>query len=225
MKKIYLLLTLVSIANLGYSQNVLFYDNFNNSTYTWKPSSNAYVNSGSSRLYIAWNQEPSNNNGSIICPIELNQNDDFTIETSMTLKEGAIGNGIVWNYKNDNEFYRFLITDRDGQYVVNHYQNGDKESLVSWTTSSTINQKFARNKLEIRKQGSKTSFYINGSLVNSVDNINYDGSRLGIYLGALKDAKLEVDYYKITTSKGTTNYSNSNLSSGSRKDTPPRPSL
>lgn len=64
-----------------------------------------------------------NSNGSVLCPIEFKQNSDFTIVTSMTLKEGVIGNGTVWNYKNKDEFYRFLITDRDGQYVVNQYKN------------------------------------------------------------------------------------------------------
>lgn len=223
MKNSLFTLLMIFLCINGFSQNVLFYDNFNNTGYTWVPSSNTYVYSGNNKLYVAWNEEPSTPNGSVLCPIELNQKNDFTIETSMTLKEGAIGNGIVWNYKSKDEFYRFLITDRDGQYVVNHYKNGDAGSLVSWTTSSSVNQKFARNKLEIKKQGNKTSFYINGVFVNSVDNIDYDGSRVGVYLGAVKDCKMEVDYFKITTS-GNSTYS-IKTSNNSGKDYPARPSL
>ena len=41
----------------------------------------------------------------------------------MRLVKGSTGNGLVWNVESAETNYRFLITDRDGQYAIYKMEN------------------------------------------------------------------------------------------------------
>jgi hypothetical protein len=81
--------------------------------------------------------------------------------------------------------YAFLIrTDGTPSYrIVSHGATIEKD-VVRWTASSSIHKGDSENELEVRDSGKKLSFYINGDLVNSIDDTYDDDHAVaGIYSG------------------------------------------
>jgi hypothetical protein len=94
--------------------------------------------------------------------------------------------------------YAFVIrTDGTPSYrVVSHSATIEKD-IVKWTTSSSINKGDGENELEVKDEGKKLGFYINGDLVTTIDD-SYDDSRgiAGIYAGGaipITFSDLEID--------------------------------
>jgi len=82
--------------------------------------------------------------------------------------------------------YAFLIrTDGTPSYRVVQHTDSKEKDLVKWTTSSAINDGTDDNELEVRDEGKKLSFYINGDFVASIDdNLGDAKSIAGIYAGS-----------------------------------------
>ena len=83
--------------------------------------------------------------------------------------------------------YAFLIrTDGTPSYrIVSHSASIEKD-IVKWTPSSAIEGGDDINLLEVRDEGKKLSFYINGELVNSIDDAyDDDKATAGIYTANL----------------------------------------
>lgn len=81
--------------------------------------------------------------------------------------------------------YAFLIrTDGTPAYrIVSHSATIEKD-LVKWTSSSAIKKGDEENTLEVRDEGKKLSFYINGQFMKSVDDDYGDTNTVaGIYAG------------------------------------------
>ena len=76
----------------------------------------------------------------------------------MRLVKRSTGNGLVWNVESAETNYRFLITDRDGQYTIYKMENTKPVVVKKWGKSEYINKKFSWNELSIEKRGSRTYF-------------------------------------------------------------------
>lgn len=82
------------------------------------------------------------------------------------------------------EDYSFLIrTDASSPaYRVVIHQAGKEMVLVNWTTSSLIRTGTSPNQIEVRTDGKKLTFYINGQYATSVtDDANYGAGLAGLY--------------------------------------------
>ncbi len=201
MKKYNLILGLILLSCMSiYGQNSIFYEDFIDNSNNWYSlNSGQVIEMRYSKLQVFnTDKVESKVNKTILCPVEFNQNSDFTIESSMTLISGATGNGLIWNFKDTKNYCKFLITDRDREYAVYQIINGEAKALVLWSNSSSINKNFKKNILKIEKKGSNTNFYINGTKISSV-SVNYTGSKIGVFLGGVKGAKLEVDYIEVSS--------------------------
>jgi hypothetical protein len=204
------ILTILFILNcmLVFGQREIFYDNFKTNQNKWHSVSTANVAVSENKLIISWNEAPEvqddlteeqpSREGSMLNSFEFDQNKDFTIETSMTLLSGETGNGMVWNYKDSSNYCRFLITDRDGEYLVVQYVDGVDTDIMQWTACPAVNKNFSKNTLKIRKVGEETIFYINDVEVNRL-NLKNTGTKFGFHLGDASGAKLEVDYIKVSS--------------------------
>lgn len=81
--------------------------------------------------------------------------------------------------------YAFLIrTDGKPSYRIVQHTNSAEKDLIKWTPSSAINDGDDENQLEVRDDGKRLSFYINGTLAGTVDDKNGDATGVaGIYAG------------------------------------------
>lgn len=127
------------------------------------------------------------------CGIPANgllSNDAISRVTVKNKNKGAtdLGFGLIVNsspLKALLRDYAFLIrTDGTPSYrIVSHTATIEKD-LVKWTSSSAIKKGDEENKLEVRDEGKKLTFYINGQLMKTIDDAYGDDNTVaGIYAG------------------------------------------
>jgi hypothetical protein len=117
-------------------------------------------------------------------------NDATTKVTVKNLNKGnsKLGFGLVVNaspIKPLFKDYAFLIRtgDKPGYRIVSHLVSQEKD-IVKWTSNSAIQTGDNDNLLEVRDEGSKLSFYVNGTLITSINDENGSDSSIGgIYAG------------------------------------------
>lgn len=199
MKNTILFLLAITLSLSAFAQRNSFYDDFSTNTYKWYSlTSNMDFSIKNDKLHIKDQGATGKVVNGIMVNSDFDQSDDFTIESRMKLISGTTGNGILWNFENSKNFYRFLITDRDGQFAVYKFNGGQSESVISWTTTSAINKNNQTNTLKVEKRNQTTNFYINGTKVGS-DVIPVKGSKVGIFPGE----KLSVDYFSYSSNSGS----------------------
>ncbi len=110
-----------------------------------------------------------------------------TVENSSDAKSKN-GFGLVMNASPVSPLmkdYAFLIrtTDTPAYKIVSHVASKET-TLVDWTKNSEINGGDDENLLEVRDEGAKLSFYINGEFVTSInDEYGAATSIGGVYAG------------------------------------------
>jgi hypothetical protein len=78
--------------------------------------------------------------------------------------------------------YAFVIDSENKKYKILHHSFKTEKVLTNWTSSSAIKSGSADNVLEVRDEGDKMQFYINGVFVKSVDDEDDNtGGIAGIY--------------------------------------------
>ena len=208
MKKLLLLFLIVGAQTLS-SQS--FYDDFSYNNFNWNTVSSTqeyrYVNGKVSIYQVREKQGYSagilvHNNG-------VDQSKDFKITSNMRLANGSTGNGLAWNFQNKRNHYKFLITDRDGQYAIYRISNGTATAIKKWGGASSINKKFAWNELSIEKRGDRTFFYINGVEVhNTYISYNNSPAKVGIFLGeGTVGNRVSVEDFRLEYNGGNSNNS------------------
>jgi hypothetical protein len=123
--------------------------------------------------------------------------------TKVTLRNvddanSTLGYGLIFHSDPNplTQDYAFLIDTKKKRYRVVHHEPQKESSIVNWTNSPLIKEGTQENILEARDKGEKTELYINGQLVNSVDNkYRYKGGVVGLYSGdaakiAFKDMEI-----------------------------------
>ena len=98
---------------------------------------------------------------------------------SPTLGYGLIVNSDVDPLKSD---YAFVIRSDNQTFRVVRHQDNEEEAVTNWTPAAQIRTGTQTNQLEVRSQGDKLTFYINGQVATSVtDKNNTDEGIVGIY--------------------------------------------
>lgn len=78
--------------------------------------------------------------------------------------------------------YAFLIRSDTGRYRVVEHVNRNESNIVDWKSSDAIKRGSATNELEVRCEGDKMHFYVNGEFVRTVtDYSDFDGGVAGLY--------------------------------------------
>lgn len=200
MKKLTLLITLLVCYQFGFSQDGTFFDDFDNNYNRWySVSANQRISFSGGKMHISVQGAPHSVKKGVMLPKTVNQNKDFSFSCKQRLISGVTGNGVIWNWKDENNYCKFLITDRDRQYAVYQYVNGELKTLVSWRNASSINKDYATNTLGVERVGSSTNLYVNGTKINTL-NITYNGHRVGVFFGGSRNTnKMEVDNFSITS--------------------------
>ncbi len=114
-----------------------------------------------------------------LLPVIIDQNRDFEIETSMRFMEGKMDKayGLQWG-KAVNPFrqYDFLLTG-GGHYSIDKYV-GEFHDYVPFTLSDKVNR-YAYNKLTVRKVGDKYYFFLNEKLIHNMPFEPFFGNLIG----------------------------------------------
>jgi hypothetical protein len=84
--------------------------------------------------------------------------------------------GIQQNY------YAFGIVV-DGYYMIGKSVGGSFTKLVDWTTSNTIKTGYNQcNKLKIDFQGSTLKFYVNNTLLETIEDTTFSSGKVGLFV-------------------------------------------
>jgi uncharacterized repeat protein (TIGR01451 family) len=114
-----------------------------------------------------------------LIPVIIDQKRDFQIELLIRLTEGLMdkGYGLQWGKAvNPMRQYDFFLTG-GGHFSIDKY-SGDFKDYVPFTLSDNVNR-YAYNKLTVRKVGDKYYFFLNEKLVHSMPFEPFFGNLLG----------------------------------------------
>lgn len=119
----------------------------------------------------------------------------FTIELSFKKIEGenSEGTGVIFNYKDDDNYSSFLVSS-DGYYRVDNYFLGLSKVVKEWTKSRFVNKSNQENKMKVFKLKDKVYYSINGNIVFSSKLQAGKGNEFGIIAdaGSFEIASLEL---------------------------------
>ncbi len=126
--------------------------------------------------------------------ISINQQIDYQIETKIKIMSDgkAFENCLMWGMNDNKKSYRFGFTN-NGFFTIYKMDSGVVDYL-DYTKSSAI-KKNSYNKLTVRKYGSKMYFFINETLVHTMNSQAFFGNKVGFLVG--KKLSIKMDYLYI----------------------------
>jgi hypothetical protein len=132
-----------------------------------------------------------------LLPVIIDQNRSFEIEASIRFVEGKMdkGYGLQWGKAiNPLKQFDFLLTG-SGHFTIDKY-TGEFRDFVPFTLSDNVNR-YAFNKLTIRKVANTYYFFLNEKLVHSMPFEPFFGNLLGFQVAensTIRVDNLEVAY-------------------------------
>jgi hypothetical protein len=130
-----------------------------------------------------------------LLPVIIDQNRDFEIETSIRFVEGQMdkGYGLQWGKSvNPVRQFDFLLTG-GGHFTIDKYDGGFSD-YIPFTLSDNVNR-YAFNKLTIRKVSDKYYFFLNEKLVHTMPFEPFFGNLVGFQVG--DNSTIMVDHINI----------------------------
>jgi hypothetical protein len=118
-----------------------------------------------------------------LLPVMIDQKRDFEIEVMIRFVEGLMdkGYGLQWGKAiNPLKQFDFLLTGA-GHYTIDKY-TGAFQDYVPFTISDKVNR-YAYNKLTVRKVADMYYFFLNEKLVHSMPFEPFFGNLLGFQVG------------------------------------------
>lgn len=130
-----------------------------------------------------------------LIPVIIDQNRSFEIETSIRFVEGQMdkGYGLQWGKSaNPAKQFDFLLTGA-GHFTIDKY-TGEFKDYVPFTLSPKVNR-YAFNKLTIRKVSEKYYFFLNENLVHTMPFEPFFGNLVGFQVA--ENSTIRVDHIDI----------------------------
>lgn len=176
-------------------RDTVFYDDFNDFVNQWllgveEDSWTETFDKG--KLYFQSHGEQSKED---VIPIILDTHRDFEIETVIQFSKGKMNQAYGLQFGKSQilkKQYDFFIS-ANGQYSIDKYDEGFTD-YVSFTPSEYVNR-YAPNKLTIRKAADTLYYFLNETLVYSMPFQPFFGNLMGFQVGA--NSTILVDYFKV----------------------------
>ena len=150
-----------------------------------------------------------------VAPDDMDLIQNYAVEVDANRQAGStVRYGLIFNWKDWNNFYTFFITPDTQQYAIWRY---DRDANPAWSfvtgdRVSTINSTGEANRLKVERIGTKIRFYIDGSLIESIP-IFTGNYRLGVYVsnanGAAVPAAARFDNFRVSQLGQITNQNRS----------------
>ncbi len=191
-------ITLLFITPFTFSQRYIFYEDFSNNDNDWTvESGDDYVIKLDNGKYTidnftdgalkVWNH------------IDLSDYTKYTISIRLKLRRGTpkTAYGVFWSSDmgGDDQAFNILIIQGDGQCGVLSRYNDDIYFNTGMLDVKQANGLGQYNIIEIVRNKSKYTFYINGKKIASAENLPVFDDNLGFYIGG--KSCVDVDYVKI----------------------------
>lgn len=142
-------------------------------------------------------QSLTNKSKEDLLPVIIDQKRDFQIEATIKFVEGKmeLGYGLQWGKAvNPARQFDFLLTGA-GHYSIDKY-DGTFSDYIPFTLSESVNR-YASNKITIRKVGDKYYFFLNEKNIHTMPFEPFFGNMIGFQVGDLSTIavdNLEVIY-------------------------------
>lgn len=176
-------------------------DNFEYNNYNWNLTDNnektTTIRNGEYKYYAKVDKIQY-----LTIPVYLDYSRDFIIETRVAYKRGVAGYGLVLGRENDKNTWRFIVTDRDGQYFIRKVVRGVKTVVQPWKGSDAIHQNHEMNTYSVIKRGGSLYFYANGTLLKTTDYVPFSGNQFGFFCAGMSTIRAE--YFKVAYLDGQT---------------------
>lgn len=193
------LFTFLLFSLFGYSQTVLFQDEFEDN------KSNLIFNGDSFEAKIEKGKLVLENNHATNSKwryISITQNTDlvdFDIETEIAMTKTPTEYatyGLVWGMYSDNSDYRVVQLSANKQSQIYHYYAKEFHYNKKWSASKNVEGKGRKNKIRVEKRANVFKVYLNGNLEFQTGDNAYYGSSFGFIVDS--GVHIEVENLKIT---------------------------
>ena len=130
---------------------------------------------------------------------------DFDLSVEATMLEGdrRSSYGLLFRMQDTEQFYRFEIT-ADGLFIVER-RNSDSSwtrLINDWTSSPAINQGLAAtNQLRVIAVGPTLSFYVNGNLLQTVQDSQFRSGAIALDAGTFGQGGLRVAFDNVVVQR------------------------
>lgn len=126
------------------------------------------------------------------------QFDDFVLEVDARQLAGSPENslGVLFRMVSPEEFYRFEIRG-DGRYMIERRQASGEWTrfLRDWTPSEAINKELeGANHIRVVANGSQLAFYVNGELLEELNDSAYPAGSIALDAGTFGDGRTTVAF-------------------------------
>lgn len=120
---------------------------------------------------------------------------DFELTVTTRQISGPDDNyyGVMFRLQDANNFYLFNISG-DGYYQVLKRKNGEFSSVKRWTPSKAINQGNATNTLRLICLGPQFALFVNGRLVDEVEDPDLASGAIALAVGSNQEGSLSVAF-------------------------------
>jgi len=162
------------------AKDLLYSDDFSNPRSGWSRYSTQDVNytydKGKYHINIL------RDNKYFVATHEKQNFNDFVMEVKAAKDDGTDRSryGIVFRYLDQNNFYRFCISN-NGNYRIDGEKGGSWFTVIDWTKSSFIHQDNASNLLQMKADGGKFAFYINGVKLAETFDRTFNSGLIGLF--------------------------------------------
>ena len=127
---------------------------------------------------------------------------EFEAKIERNKNDGHIG--IILRKIDDDNYYRFLIS-RDGYYKFEKQNNDHFSPIISWTSSSLINEGTKTNIIKVKCEGNIFTFYINNVEIDSCADSTFANGDIALAAGVCENSltgnKFSFDNFKIWSIK------------------------
>ncbi len=177
----------------------LFIDNFDDNSNNWCIGAklNGKAEGAISYGNFMWQSKASGTSPTCHISVNIDENSDFEIETSIRYISGEDNNGygVYWggNDYSLNYYYRFAISG-NGSYIISKY-TGTWQNFKDWTKSAAISST-DYNKLTIRKVAGTLYYFINETYVFSMPFERFLGDKIGFQTN--QNTLIYIDYLKVS---------------------------
>jgi hypothetical protein len=176
-------------------RQVLFQDDFSNTSSGWPAASDAQKTAG----YSADGKYA-------ITVVDVNQDvwahpgqtfSDVSVEVDATKTSGPDNNGfgVVCRFQDNDNFYYFMVSS-DGYQVIGMYQGGDKKYLSAEKMQPTdaLTAGDATNHVRGDCVGSTLTLYANGQQLSSVTDTSFASGDIGLIVGTFDEPNVAVAF-------------------------------
>jgi hypothetical protein len=175
---------------------VLFEDDFGDPSSGWEVGDYDEGSEGYGDGYYFIRGEAD---GIVVWAVPSQDFTDFTVDVDTTQVTGPgndnNGYGIICRVQPgpEGDGYAFFISG-DGFYTIQEITGGDYDALVSWSTSSVINQGNASNHIRAVCDGPNLALYVNGQLLAEATDTTYTSGDVALAAGTLEPQATEIHF-------------------------------